>query len=876
MSDKNKKKQIAKITVFITSIFVIFLSVTYAFINLTLFGNKRQIITVGNLQLRLEEKNEIKLENAFPMYDEVGMIQPSFNFQLINETNMNIKYILKLEDITEEDANRLNNSIVRYGLVKDKNEPIIDSLSTIAGNDYKLEEATIPKKTTIDFQLRLWINHEVTDNKEISGKSLKYRIGVEAEQGKKYVVDFDTKDPSITVEGGGTYGTLPSPTKAGYKFNGWYTEEEGEGKKIESDTKFEAKEDQTLYAYFEKLPNAPELGNSLIPVTYNKESKQWQVADASNPNEEWYNYDKQEWANAVTLDHTKVLDLSGENNHGKISGSILKNNEVSLDGIDDYIDCGLADYEFGTTFSTVVRFKIESFPTSEEGKIISNTEVGGIAIVITTDKKLKCYIYDKTKENYSYKTVETPLEVNYWYEVAMTFNGSKMDIYLNGELADTETFDTPFDMQVSSKNFILGAEPLANDGMTGEFSNITVSKAQIYKRILTATDVSTIYSEGKLKDKNNLLVDYDFKMDKTMESGTLLPMDMISTMFVWIPRYSYTIKSEEGEIYFGKQEDGRNTVPSSDLPGEIDVHFIAKNTLEKGSAKYTTTKGDSWRTPDGFTFDNKQLSGIWVGKFELAGNLISACTDATCDISSLTIKPNVTSLTNQKVSSFFYAIKSMQKLKNPFGFETDQNKVDIHMMKNSEWGITAYLSQSKYGKYGNKDYDETEKQIKINNCSNFKTGIGASTQNAEGTTDTCENQENQYNSSNGQAASTTGNITGVYDMNGGAWDYVMGNLNKIAYSSGFQEGLTGLDAKYYDLYKTEDITTTCDGTCYGHALSETSEWYNDYADFVSSSKSWFLRGGGYHWTSDAGVFNFSSSDGDSKINYSSRVVLISF
>jgi len=83
--EKNKRKQIAKITVFITSIFIIFMSVSFAFINLTLQGTKRQVIEAGTLSLELDEDgNNLTIANALPMYDEVGMIQEAFTFRLIN------------------------------------------------------------------------------------------------------------------------------------------------------------------------------------------------------------------------------------------------------------------------------------------------------------------------------------------------------------------------------------------------------------------------------------------------------------------------------------------------------------------------------------------------------------------------------------------------------------------------------------------------------------------------------------------------------------------------------------------------------------------------------------------------------------------------
>ena len=45
----------------------------------------------------------------------------------------------------------------------------------------------------------------------------------------------------------------------------------------------------------------------------------------------------------------------------------------------------------------------------------------------------------------------------------------------------------------------------------------------------------------------------------------------------------------------------------------------------------------------------------------------------------------------------------------------DNNNIDTHMIKNTEWVIVAYLSQSKYGKYGNENYTGADKEVAINN-----------------------------------------------------------------------------------------------------------------------------------------------------------------
>ena len=64
----NNKKQTIKITMFITSIFIIFMSVSFAFINLTLQGTKRQVIQAGTLSLELDEdENNLTIQNAHPI-----------------------------------------------------------------------------------------------------------------------------------------------------------------------------------------------------------------------------------------------------------------------------------------------------------------------------------------------------------------------------------------------------------------------------------------------------------------------------------------------------------------------------------------------------------------------------------------------------------------------------------------------------------------------------------------------------------------------------------------------------------------------------------------------------------------------------------------
>lgn len=63
-----------------------------------------------------------------------------------------------------------------------------------------------------------------------------------------------TNSKKVTYDS--TYGTLPTPTRAGYTFDGWYTALTG-GTKVTTDTVVTATADHTLYAHWSPIPAEP-------------------------------------------------------------------------------------------------------------------------------------------------------------------------------------------------------------------------------------------------------------------------------------------------------------------------------------------------------------------------------------------------------------------------------------------------------------------------------------------------------------------------------------------------------------------------------------------------------------------------------------------
>ena len=74
---------------------------------------------------------------------------------------------------------------------------------------------------------------------------------------QNHIVTFDPNGGTVSptskmVIEGNTYGELPTPTKTGHIFDGWYTQSSG-GEKITSSTKVTQTSDHTLYAHWTKV-----------------------------------------------------------------------------------------------------------------------------------------------------------------------------------------------------------------------------------------------------------------------------------------------------------------------------------------------------------------------------------------------------------------------------------------------------------------------------------------------------------------------------------------------------------------------------------------------------------------------------------------------
>ena len=851
----NKLKQNKLILIiFMISIILIITGVTYSLYEILFTGRKEQVIDAGGIVFKYNETSDgLILDNNSILNDTDGKSQEKyfdFEISLASNKNTSINYIIAID---ENDISTLTNDKVKVYLTNQDNIEIVSPTSIsqlevdVNKNNYKkLYNKQINQGEKHLYRLRTWIDDTkdlYTETSNDGNHTLEMKDVIYKFKVNVYTV-LENEETIIT--GADTLIKLTDNKDN----SGLYTITH----EADSTLQIGTNESITEYRYRGASPkNYVTFNNEVwriigvFPVddgTGKIENRIKIVRDQSIGNNRWDTYDKNNWATASLKTNLNSTYLSGLTIETQ---SMIGNTKYYLGGYNtaNIQKDVMYQYERKTSGST---YYYGTNPNSWVGKLaLMYASDYGYAASDECTQNLSnyndttCTVYNWL---YNLKDKEWLLPQsarggsNAFYVYSNGYVGYNFDTY-NNQLAVRPVIYLKYNVQISS-----------GDGTSSNPYKFILNKnednSNANKPVLASNMIPVYYDETssswKKADINNKTMEnrwynYDnqiwanavtitsdrLETYKNENPGTVIPMDDITTMWVWIPRFNAVTPSN----YNG------GTVA---LPNAIDVTFVKQNEI----------------AIDAFTFGDKELSGFWYGKFETSttdGKL--GCTTTTCsNANNILIKPNLVSVTVNNVSSYFYAGRSMEQPNNSFGFVSSE--VDTHMSKNNEWGAVAYLTQSIYGRCAD---STTCIDIGINNNSSYKTGYGAPAGSSSSATN------GAYNTTLGKAASTTNNIYGIYDMSGGRGEYVMGVYNNSKSASGFNDLP---DKKYYNNYTTTEYQ--------GHALYATKGWYYDGNDVLDTSKSWYVRGGEYNSGLSAGVFYYFTYYG-SNVYYTVRYVI---
>lgn len=315
------------------------------------------------------------------------------------------------------------------------------------------------------------------------------------------------------------------------------------------------------------------------------------------------------------------------------------------------------------------------------------------------------------------------------------------------------------------------------------------------------SDKSVTTTDGKTVEPmtwaNAMLSDGTYKAGKVKE-GQVVEEKELGSMFVWIPRFAYSMSKYKTTISGTADEDNGKTQNITKVEFLKGSSNIGAETGKKYGTDYNAdTAKVGEETPmivhPAFTFGGANLKGIWVAKFE--ASMKETNTNDTTNNNDNALQKTVKILPNEESWRYINEgniFKVCLNMKDKTDYQLPAT-ANTHQMKNSEWGAVAYLAASQYGK------------VPVKNAS-------GKSYTDEGSTTT------KYHSYTGNgdykakvAQSTTRNITGVYDMNGGASEYVAaywdnGKNNLAIYGS--KEVFPGnkLDSKYIAYFDAYEVS----------------------------------------------------------------------
>jgi len=476
------------------------------------------------------------------------------------------------------------------------------------------------------------------------------------------------------------------------------------------------------------------------------------------------------------------------------------------------------------------------------------------------------------------------------------------------------------DFESMLSNVISGGEEILN-GSWSEKNK--VNKPNLVNTGLTAVTINGNGTYGVPDIEKDSWYSYDGVTNKWANART-----KDGSLWVWVPRFAYkiTYKDETNKTSGGKIDvvflqgttnldcNGKNVTAStyvdeSGATGAYIVHPAFQDGSDNGYAN------GEW---------DKEIPGFWMAKFEAGytGNAGDANSAVDSNIGYTSTLSWITEQPIQDLNYNYYGERAVGiKIKYPT-FQANRASVnhiwaaeaydlcmdiknathvyglknmDSHMTKNSEWGAVAYLAYSKYGTNGK---EVVLNNVSLNNSINTVyavTGYAATSATGEGankvitTWDKIQNgtQDGNWLTVQGQTASTTGNIYGIYDMSGGVSEWTSGYIASEGNYEVRGGNIKGESNKYKSKYSgvsetaTDNYNENINTTRLGEAIWETStelggakSWNTDGSVFLDTSRPFTLRGGTFTGAYRAGMFYFAGEYGAGLFYTGFRAILI--
>ncbi len=259
--------------------------------------------------------------------------------------------------------------------------------------------------------------------------------------------------------------------KTGYTFDGWYTAASGGTKKAPG-TKIKITANTTMYAHWiaNKYRVTYSGDGGLIRIDGNSSNLMASYSALNNA------------GTGHSSSTTKWIDISGRKVHGTVNKGTWGANYLSFNGSTSYVKLGALNSNKQTI---LVTFQTTSPSTKQF--ILGNWETGGGGIYLNGSKICGEYYVDGAWRIIKGKNT---IEANKTYTAVLTYSGSTVALYIDGELQDSISVSGTIKAPKSSTLMFMGCNP-AGDSCSSDYFNGKIYEAAVISAAVTAARAKT-------------------------------------------------------------------------------------------------------------------------------------------------------------------------------------------------------------------------------------------------------------------------------------------------------------------------------------------------------------------------------------------------
>ena len=179
--DKNNKKSKIMLVILLIALIIIIIALSYAAFSYSKTG-RENIITLGTLELTLNEGNTISLEDTYPLTDSEGLALSGYDFTLENTGTVDVDYVIYLDNVAIESPDvKLDDMYLKYSFDKNNVIGTAEYLETLGEDGSRiLDQGTLKSLEENSYVLRVWPTTDVDG--DFGGQVWKGKIRITGDQ----------------------------------------------------------------------------------------------------------------------------------------------------------------------------------------------------------------------------------------------------------------------------------------------------------------------------------------------------------------------------------------------------------------------------------------------------------------------------------------------------------------------------------------------------------------------------------------------------------------------------------------------------------------------------------------------------------------------